>query len=142
MKIFSLLTAVILLIAGCRPSDKISQVVGVGKAPTLENTRWTLTELNTQPVSIETKPYLVFAAKSMVLNGFGGCNQLAGSYESSGHKIKFNNIAATRMFCQETMQVEAAFLQGLQSISHYRIEGHELILLQDNTVVARLRAVN
>lgn len=132
---------IVLLAAACKPSHKINKVVGITKA-TFENTQWALIELNTQAITFENKPYLVFAPKSMVVNGFGGCNQLAGSYEFSGQKLKLNNIAATRMFCQETMQTEVAFIQSLQQVNQYLIEGHELLLLQDDKVVARFRATN
>jgi len=131
----------IVLLAACKPSNKINQVVGVTKA-TFADTRWVLMEINSQPITNESKPYLMFAAKSMVVNGFGGCNQLAGSYEATGQKIKFNNIAATRMFCEETMQVETSFLQSLEAINYYRLEGRELILLQEETIIARFRAEN
>jgi heat shock protein HslJ len=141
-KILGFLTLIgLLLIVSCKPSNKINKVVGITKA-TLENSRWALIELNAQPLTIENKPYLVFAAKSMVVNGFGGCNQLAGSYEVSGQKIKLNNIAATRMFCQETMAIENSFLQSLQVINTYKIESQELLLLQDDTVIARFRIAN
>lgn len=132
---------IVLLATACKPSNKINKVVGITKA-TFENTRWALIELNAQAITFENKPYLVFAPKSMVVNGFAGCNQLAGSYESSGQKIKLNNIASTRMFCEETMQTEIAFLQTLQQVNQYQIEGHELLLLQDDKVVARFRVVN
>lgn len=141
LKITGLLTLIAFLAMNCKPSNKINEVVGITKI-TLENTRWNLVELNSQAVTIENKPYLVFASKSMVLNGFGGCNQLAGSYELNGQKIKFNNIAATRMFCAETMTIETSFLQSLEIINVYRLEGHELILLQDEGVIARLRVAN
>lgn len=137
----AIVLVLVILSAGCRPSDKINKAVGITKA-TLENTRWALTELHAEPITLENKPYLMFAKKSMVVNGFGGCNQLAGSYELSGQKIKLNNIAATRMFCQETMSVETSFLQSLQIINAYRIEGHELLLLQDEVLIARFRVSN
>lgn len=137
----AIVLVLVILSAGCRPSDKINKAVGITKA-TLENTRWALTELHAEPITLENKPYLMFAKKSMVVNGFGGCNQLAGSYELSGQKIKLNNIAATRMFCQETMSVETSFLQSLQIINAYRIEGHELLLLQDEVLIARFRVAN
>ncbi|MBX2897576.1 MAG: META domain-containing protein [Cyclobacteriaceae bacterium] len=132
---------IVVVFAACKPSDKLNKVVGITKV-TLENTRWALIELDAQAITFENKPYLMFAPKSMVVNGFGGCNQLAGSYQSSAQKLKLNNIAATRIYCPETMQTEIDFLQRLQQITNFRIEGHELILLYDNIVVARFRAVN
>lgn len=140
-KIGYYILVVVLFASACKPSNKINKVVGITKA-TFENTKWALTELDAQAITFENKPYLMFAPKSMVVNGFGGCNQLAGSYESSGQKLKLNNIAATRMFCKETMQTEIVFLQTLQQVNQYQIEGHELILLQDDKVVARFRVVN
>lgn len=139
MKIHKAIVLVLIIIgASCRPSDKINKAVGITKA-TLENTRWVLTELRAESITLENKPYLMFAKKSLVLNGFGGCNQLAGSYEVSGQKLKLNNIAATRMFCQESMAVETSFIESLQVINSYQIVGHELHLLQDNTLIARFR---
>jgi len=140
-KISCYILTVVLLAAACKPSNKINKVVGITKA-TLENTRWALTELRAESITLENKPYLVFAKKSLVVNGFGGCNQLAGSFELTGEKIKLNNIAATRMFCQETMAVETSFLQSLQVINTYRIEGHELLLFQNDALIARFRATN
>ncbi|HRE67144.1 MAG TPA: hypothetical protein PLX76_09525, partial [Cyclobacteriaceae bacterium] len=70
LKITGLLTLIAFLAMNCKPSNKINEVVGITKI-TLENTRWDLVELNSQAVTIENKPYLVFASKSMVLNGFG-----------------------------------------------------------------------
>lgn len=141
-KIIGLLALVsVSILSGCKPSNKINKVVGITKA-TLENTRWALIELRAEIITLENKPYLMFAKKSLVLNGFGGCNQLAGSYEVSGQKIKLNNIAATRMFCQESMAVETSFLQSMQVINAYRLEGQELVLLQDDTLIARFRATN
>ncbi len=137
----AVIVVLIILSSGCKPSDKINKAVGITKA-TLENTQWALIELRTESITLENKPYLMFAKKSMVVNGFGGCNQLAGSYEVSGQKIKLNNIAATRMFCQESMPVETSFLQSLQAINSYRIEGHELLLLQDEALIARFRVAN
>ncbi|GIL22645.1 MAG: hypothetical protein BroJett042_11580 [Bacteroidota bacterium] len=130
------------LAAACKPSERINQVVGVTKTASFVDTRWALIELEEKPVDLENKPYLVFAAKSMVVSGFGGCNQLGGSYESSGQKLKLNNMAATHMYCHDSMEVETAFFQSLQKINQYKIEGHELMLLQDDKVIARFRVIN
>lgn len=137
----AIILVLVILNIGCRPSDKINKAVGITKA-TLENTRWALTELRAETITIENKPYLMFAKKSMVVNGFGGCNQLAGSYEVSGQKLKLNNIAVTRMFCQENMAVENSFLESLQVINSYRILGHELHLLQNDVLIARFQLAN
>jgi heat shock protein HslJ len=137
----AIVLVLVILSAGCRPSDKINKAVGITKA-TLENTRWALTELRAETITLENKPYLMFAKKSMVVNGFGGCNQLAGSYEVSGQKLKLNNIAATRMFCQEAMAVENSFLESLEVVNAYRIVGHELHLLQNDALIARFRLAN
>ncbi|MBN8578921.1 MAG: META domain-containing protein [Cytophagales bacterium] len=122
----------------CKPSDKLNQVVGLSKS-TLEDTRWVLEELNNQPVSTQNQPFLVFASKSMVLSGFGGCNQLAGSYETARLKLKCNNVVATRMYC-DVGQLENDFLTLLQKVNRYHIEGDTLSLYEDAVLLGRLKA--
>jgi hypothetical protein len=58
----AIVLVLVILSAGCRPSDKINKAVGITKA-TLENTRWALTELRAETITLENKPYLMFAKK-------------------------------------------------------------------------------
>ncbi|MDZ7650648.1 MAG: META domain-containing protein [Cytophagales bacterium] len=108
-----------LIIMACRPSNKIGKLVGVPKERSLENTYWVLDEINESPIiiNVTNKPFIELNAEAKSISGFGGCNQLSGGYQINSNKIKFATVA-TRMFCEETMEIEANFLRTL-SIGHY-----------------------
>jgi heat shock protein HslJ len=91
------------------------------------------------------KPQLVLAGSNVTaiftagedpnsgrLAGRGGCNQYSASFTLSGEDaIKLSAAIATRMFCGEPsgiMEQEAAYLQALEAVSRYRIQGEKLHL--------------
>ena len=45
------------------------------------------------------------------------------------------------MACADGMTTEQAFLQALESVTHFRISGLFLSLYQENTLLARFEAV-
>ena len=61
-------------------------------------------------------------------SGFAGCNRFNGPVTLNGNGINFGNLAATMMFCAETMNVETAFMQALREVDTYTIENGTLYL--------------
>lgn len=62
-----------------------------------------------------------------------GCNNLM--FESKINDkthISFSSIAATRMYCPKAMKLEQDFMQTLSQMTHYTIQGHQLILSNDH----------
>ncbi len=58
---------------------------------------------------------------------YGGCNRIFFTTKTSGTKsISFENIGATKMFCEKTMPVEAALIAALNQIKKYEIKGHQI----------------
>src|SRR5690349_21664704 len=83
----------------------------------LENTYWKLVEMNGQPVitpdnAREIHMVLGPGGNEKQIKGFAGCNTIGGSYTTEGSKIKFITIS-TKMFCQDTQEIENFFLKVL-----------------------------
>lgn len=109
----------------------------------LEDTYWALIELGGTPVEVkvpEKAPFLELSSKKRSAYGFGGCNRFFGSYESAGESLTFGSLGATRMACPEGMKREQELFTVLGSVTHYEIEGPNLSLFADKTVVARFEA--
>ncbi len=67
-------------------------------------------------------PYIIIKGDGRV-SGMTGCNRLLANaiFESSG-KIKFQNIAITKMFCNDSNELETDFLNALDNTHYYSIE--------------------
>ncbi|MBD2756852.1 META domain-containing protein [Spirosoma sp. BT704] len=102
-----------------------------------------MVELQDQPVihpGPNQQASLEFTAEGNKVVGSTGCNRLFGTYTLSGdEKIKFNGIGSTKMACPD-MSGENAFMKALAATNAYGISGKELLLKNDEAVVARLRA--
>lgn len=130
----------VFLIMACRPSNQIGELVGVINERPLEGTNWLLIELNGKEIStVEYKrPVSVFYQKEgNKVNGFTGCNSFTGSYKLDGPKIVCTPLASTKMFCQETMELETSFLQLLQTEHTFKMDGSHMIFKNKSNVVAR-----
>jgi len=103
-------------------------------AALLENTHWTLVELDGKPVPSELpqQPHLLFQEEPPRISGSGGCNQLSGEYEHDGERLRFKQIASTRKACiQGGMDTEASFFAVLDQTRGFRISGQRLELVDD-----------
>jgi heat shock protein HslJ len=130
----------LLLFSACRPTHKIGELLGVPKERPIENTHWILTQINEIDLAENSKqPFIQLNPDGNKINGFGGCNQLAGQYTQLGKKITFRTTA-TRMFCQETMEIETNFLQALENTTEFDIEKHILLLKMDKKILLTFRA--
>jgi copper homeostasis protein (lipoprotein) len=96
----------------------------------LETTRWVPTIIGTAPLILppqQREPFIVLQAKRVT--GYGGCNQLSGGYEHDARALKFTQIAATRMACEQGSDIEQALLKAIESTAAWRITGDKLELL-------------
>ena len=48
------------------------------------------------------------------ISGFSGCNSYFGDYNLTKTTIDIQNLAATKKFCSETMQLERTYLDALR----------------------------
>jgi len=93
----------------------------------LENTAWSLIEVNGQPILDGTNPTLVFEDDRA--GGNGSCNTFSGDYTAENGKLTFGPIVSTLMFCDGFMDQESAYLTALQEAAGYQIRGDNLEIL-------------
>jgi len=77
------------------------------------------------------------------MSGSGGCNNYNASYETEGKNMTVGPAMSTQMFCNEpegVMDQEVQYLQVLDKVSQYVIEGNTLRLMDENG--ARLAIYN
>jgi copper homeostasis protein (lipoprotein) len=102
----------------------------------LESTYWRATQLEGQPVPPAQpggQAYLLFEAGRRV-SGSDGCNRMAGAYEVKHASIWFGPMAATRIACSGTADIERAFGNAVANASFWRILGDRLELYDANGV--------
>lgn len=74
-------------------------------------------------------PNLQIATETNSFTGFAGCNTIKGQLvPNSNDRIKFENIATTRMMCAPENK-EQDFLNVLSKVGAYKFDGQTLILL-------------
>jgi heat shock protein HslJ len=66
------------------------------------------------------------------MNGYGGCNQISGTYLIKGDIFLFNRALATRVACDHGMERENQLLQVLDETETYRVKGNTLQLFDQN----------
>jgi len=114
----------------------------------MTETCWKLVEVMGKPVvtvkNLNKQPHIILKEADRRLQGNGGCNTIAGSYEvAPGNRIRFSRVASTRMSCpQSLMDQESAFFKALEMADHYTITGDVLSLNRGKMApLARFEAV-
>ena len=63
------------------------------------------------------------------MNGKGGCNNYSGSIKNiSQDTLVLGPIAATKMFCKQSAEVESLFFTALKEVQLYKIDSTKLEL--------------
>jgi len=117
------------VLAGC------CRVVAAAAAPAaasaIEGPVWRLTRLR----GLDEKALAAVADGATVrfeqgqLQGFGGCNRMAGSYTIDGGRLTIGPLAGTMMACPApAMAVESAFTKALAGTLHFRVDDGSLTL--------------
>ena len=108
----------------------------------LGDTDWTLVELDGEPVELEGEaraPSLTFDLEESRVAGFGGVNRLMGTLVLDEERLRFGPLATTLMAGPDAaMALEGRFLDALERVSTYTLNGRSLVLLAGDDVVARL----
>lgn len=102
------------------------------KTVSLQGTKWILVELMGAPVDakeLQKQPFLQLQSTNQRVVGTAGCNNFNGQYELDEAKlsIRFGKIATTLMAC-EHMEVEAQFLELIETVDNYSLNGRTLTL--------------
>jgi len=102
---------------------------------------WTLTEMGIQGgqavVNVFSAPITITFFDQGTLAGNGGCNNynapytLTGETGPFGKEIMIGPITSTEMYCLSTSDTETTYLQILQKVRSYSIEGGQTLSMRD-----------
>ena len=67
------------------------------------------------------------------LQGFGGCNNLMGSYSLENDRLIFSEVGSTKKYCQDVQATERSILDLLATVNSYKLQDDELQLLQGDS---------
>lgn len=107
----------------------------------LTGTEWQLIQLGGKTVQPEEGRFtLTLLAEGNRLAGTGACNRLTGQFETDAKRtLKIGPVASTRMACPD-MEREQAFVEAIESATHYDMDGPMLLLLSDGELRAVFQA--
>ncbi len=106
---------------------------------TLAGTKWILDEIEGEKVNTD-RAFLTFNIKENRFGGNGGCNGMGGTLKVENSTIKMSQIISTKMFCQNTSEIENSFLAKLQDTNRYEIKGEILYFYKGETLLLELKA--
>lgn len=110
--------------AGCGSAEVPSDLAWEG----LRGADWVADEMTLGPIVEGRAPTMTIAGDGRV-SGQAGCNSYGGMAKIEGDAIDFDQVFATRMFCEDAMIQETAFLQSLEQATRYAFDRDRLLLL-------------
>lgn len=107
----------------------------------LVGTEWQLIQLDGETIQPREGCFTVtLSAENGQLSGVGACNRLSGTYRSDEKRsLRIGPLAATRMACPD-LEREQAFIEALESATHYDMDGPMLLILSDGELRAVFQA--
>lgn len=108
----------------------------------LLNSQWELVSINQTAIDTSLKaPTLLFEANDGKVNGFAGCNQFFGTYNLSSDTLSFSQLGSTKMFCEQSQDLENKYLEQLGKVTHFVVSqsGTTLTLLANAVPVMEFR---
>lgn len=96
--------------------------------------QWVLTKLGNQQMNADNPPTLWINLSKNHFSGFAGCNRMGGKITNEKGKIHFGDIFSTKMYC-ENMEIEDKYLDALEKVTSFKVEGDKLFLSDENNNV-------
>ncbi len=125
--------------SGC--GDDILPLPGTEQAAL--NNMWMLEKMGSTIVDKskgKKAPILEINEKELSFKGSGGCNAISGIIKIERSKITFDNIVASKMLCEGSIEPE--FLAMLKKIDSYIISKNRLMLRSNNEIKAIFIRIN
>lgn len=129
--------ALVLLMAGCCHCRSYQRKT---RRP-LVGTEWQLIQLGGETIRpVEGSFHMTLSAEGQ-LSGVGSANRITGPYQSDERRsLKIGPLASTRMASPDPKH-EAAFIEALESATHYDMDGPMLLILSNGELRAVFQAV-
>ena len=130
-----------LVVGGCG-SDDDEEAETQGEAASLENVPWVLSSGLDVEGWEQAAPSVTFADGTV--GGSTGCNRFTASYTLDGDAVELGTIASTQIACPPPADaVERAYVDALGRVAGWRLDGEELVLLdEDDAEVLRYGAAS
>lgn len=112
------------------------------KRATIMNTYWRLSEMDGKPLadgSQNNTPYIYLQDKKSQLLGHTGCNNIGGEFAIGKYNYIGFEAVYTEMAC-EGITTEGYILNALKGANRYTINGQNLLLYNDNLLLAVFEA--
>jgi copper homeostasis protein (lipoprotein) len=110
----------------------------------LRETYWKATRLSGRPVSVfegGSEPHLVLDLGELRVTGSAGCNRFMGSLLIEGDSLALGRLSTSRMACPLGMGQERVFLDTLEKVAFWKLDGRHLDLFDSQRrPVARFEA--
>ncbi|GAB1465713.1 hypothetical protein MASR2M54_12130 [Aliarcobacter cryaerophilus] len=97
----------------------------------LKNTKWELKSLNKKDIKKVEKVAIINFEKENKVFGNLGCNSLFGKVDIKPNNINISKVGSTMMMCSD-MSVERDYMEVLNTVTTYKIDGNSLIFFDKN----------
>ena len=133
-----LIAAVSLMLIGCAPTSEptITNTVQEQSSQKLEGPTWQLVSFGLTRMAVPKGASITF--KDGQYNGNGGCNGVGGNYKLNADSLILSAGFSTMMACPE-LNLEHKYMQVLERVDSYKIEGDTLDLETDGRSVLRFK---
>ena len=102
--------------------------------------RWYLLAMNEAPLTLPEgaeRPWVELQGGQ--LQGFGGCNNLMGSYVLQNERLSFSEVGSTKKYCPDIQATERSILDMLAQVNTFQMAGDSLQFLQGTKVIASMK---
>jgi heat shock protein HslJ len=114
-------------------SISASTPAGKGEARPVENTYWKAVELAGRPAPGQDPPREAhFQLQRGRVSGSDGCNRITGTYQLSGDRVTFGQMATTQMACLNSPGTEGPFRDALKNATRLSVAADRLELFDAN----------
>ncbi|MEM1327298.1 MAG: META domain-containing protein [Bacteroidota bacterium] len=98
--------------------------------------KWVATMIRGEKLgNMDQLPTLLIDQAEMRISGNSSCNRYSANITwLSGRKMTIDRIGSTKRMCSN-MSVEQAFTTALSEVTHFKIEGKELMLYNENDAI-------
>jgi heat shock protein HslJ len=132
---------IMLVVFACSGTDNAEPLADAS----FTGTYWKLVSIADEPITHPAKNrliHIVFYEEDSRISGYAGCNNVIGNYVLNDPDRISMLAASTKMFCEDSMDVEQKFLTVLTEADHYKIDGNQLSITTFNKVVAIFERVD
>ena len=135
-KFFIVVSFAVLMFTGCCST---CQQRAKNQLP-LYKTEWHLVQAEGKDLDLKEDSFNIIFNEHGYLAGVAACNRLLGRFEIDESKsLRFVNVGSTMMLCPENDELERKFMEILNVVTHYDIDGDVLMLLSDGSIKALLK---